>query len=408
VVTDNSGAIAEASINIEVSLLSETKIVASDGDVEDYFGYSVAVSSDGNTAASGSYLDDDMGEDSGSVYLYRRDGSSWPVEKITASDGETLDQFGCDVSLSSDGNVLAVGSLQDSDLGKYSGAVYIYRWNGTSWAEEKVVPSDGAALDYFGNKVSLSSDGNTLAAGSYQDDDMASNSGSAYIFRWDGTSWNEWKVTASDGVENEYFGETVSISPDGNTLAVGLLRDDDLGTDSGSVYIYRWDGTSWIEQKVTASDGAEGDNFGSSVALSHDGNILAVGAYLDEGIGTNSGSVYVYRWDGSDWDEERIITSDGANGDRFGCSISISPEGNTLGAGAVFDNIDSTSFAGSAYIYKWNGTAWIEKKLIHQDIDEWDYFGSDISISQGGNTVVVGGNRDSYNGEYMGSIYIYR
>ena len=235
--------------------------------------------------------------------------------KLTASDGASEDEFGGSVSIS--GDVLLVGAPGDDD----NGSAYIYRWDGSQWQEEsKLLPSDGASDDYFGHSVSIN--GNVALVGAWADDDNGRNSGSAYIYRWNGSQWQEEsKLLPSDGAQGDHFGFSVSI--DGNLALVGAYSNDDNGFRSGAAYIYRWDGTQWEEEsKLLASDGAGSDHFGYSVSI--DGNVALVGARYDDDNGTNSGSAYIYRWNGSQWQEEsKLLASDGASNNFFGYSVSI-------------------------------------------------------------------------------------
>ena len=146
--------------------------------------------------------------------------------------------------------------------------------------------------------------------GAHGADDGGTDSGSAYVFDWDGTNWIEQpKLTASDAAGNDRFGNSVSVS--GDRVVVGAWGNDDDGTDSGSAYVYEWDGTNWIEQpKLTAADAAGDDRFGRSVSVSSDR--VAVGALGDDDGGTDSGSIYVYEWDGSGWVETKLTALDAA------------------------------------------------------------------------------------------------
>ena len=268
---------------------TEFKITARDGAAGDEFGLSVSI--DGDYAIVGAYLDDDKGSSSGSAYIFRRVGTVWTQEaKLTASDGAAGDQFGRPVSLS--GDYAIVGAYLDDDKGSASGSAYIFRRDGTVWTQEaKLTASDGAAGDEFGFSVSLS--GDRAIVGAWLDDDKGLNSGSAYIFRRDGTVWTqEAKLTASDGAAGDQSGFSVSIS--GDRAIVSSHGDDDNGSISGSAYIFRRVGTVWTQEaKLTASDGAAGDLFGLlSVSLSGDRAI--VGALRDDDKGLNSGSAYIY------------------------------------------------------------------------------------------------------------------
>ena len=255
---------------------TEFKIIAGDGAAGDFFGLSVSI--DGDYAIVGAHLDDDNASASGSAYIFRRFGTSWLEEaKLTASDGAVNDLFGRSVSLSGDRAI--VGARGDDDNGSSSGSAYIFRRVGTVWTQEaKLTASDGQAGDRFGFSVSV--DGDRAIVGADGDDDNGSNSGSAYIFRRFGTSWlEEAKLTASDGAAFDRFGFSVSLS--GDRAIVGARVDDDNGSASGSAYIFRRFGTSWLEEaKLTASDGAAFDQFGFSVSLSGDQAI--VGAFRDD------------------------------------------------------------------------------------------------------------------------------
>ena len=339
----SSSPVAEATYAIK-----RAKLVASDGAGGDEFGYSVSVS--GDVAVVGACLDDDNGSDSGSAYVYRWNGTSWAQEpnKLVASDGAWGDRFGWSVSVS--GNVVVVGAYDDDDNGSYSGSAYVFRWNGTSWAQEpnKLLPSDGAGGDRFGWSVSVS--GDVAVVGAYGDDDNGTDTGSAYVFRWNGTSWvQEAKLLASDGAEFDDFGRSVSVS--GDVAVVGAPYADENGSDSGSAYIFaRNQGgpDNWGQvTELLPSDGAADDYFGWSVSLS--GDVALVGAYMDDDKGSESGSAYVFRWNGTSWVEQpKLLASDGAADDEFGLSVSVS--GNVAVVGAYYDD-DKGTDSGSAYVF---------------------------------------------------------
>ncbi len=318
------------------SWFEEAKLLASDVVVADRFGYSVGVS--GDTAVIGAEWDDDNGENSGSAYIFRFSGSNWVEEaKLVASDGAAYDWFGYSVSIS--GDVAVIGTGGDDDNGNFSGSAYIFRFNGSSWGEEaKLVASDGAADDWFGCSAGIF--GDTAVIGAYGDNNEI---GSAYIFRFNGSIWvQEAKLLASDGAVADRFGWSVSIS--GDTAVIGAYADD----ANGSTYIFRFNGSGWVEEaKLLASDGNVGDLFGWSVSIS--GDTAVIGAYGDNDNGNYSGSAYIFRFDGSNWVEERkLLASDGAADDRFGRSVGISGDTAVVGARQDDDNGDAS---GSAYIF---------------------------------------------------------
>jgi len=370
------------------------KLLATDGAAGDFFGDSVGIS--GDTAVIGAYYDDPNGSSSGSAYIFRFSGSSWVEEqKLTASDGAADDQFGVSVAIS--GDTAVIGARYDDPNDSSSGSAYIFRFSGSSWVEEqKLTASDGAADDWFGWSVGIS--GDTAVIGARGDDPNGGGSGSAYIFRFNGSSWvEEQKLTASDGVAYDHFGYSVGIS--GDTTVIGAFGDDPNGKASGSAYIFRFSGSSWVEeQKLTASDGAEADRFGWFVGIS--GDTAVIGAFWDDDSGDRSGSAYIFRFNGSSWVEEQKLTaSDSAAGDYFGNSVAIS--GDTAVIGARLDD-DNGNSSGSAYIFRFSGSSWVEEqKLTASDGAAHDAFGWSVGIS-GDTAVIVASGSDS------GSAYIFR
>ena len=370
---------------------TEVKITASDGAADDKFGRSVAIS--GDYAVVGALLDDDAGAGSGSAYIFKRDGTAWAEQdKITARDGAAGDQFSYSVAIS--GDYVIVGARGDDDAGSWSGSAYIFKRDGTEWTEQaKITASDGAENDLFGTSVAIS--GDYVIVGAYCDDYAGSQSGSVYIFKRDGTAWTEQaKITASDGTEGDCFGISVAIS--GDYAVVGAYAD-------GSAYIFKRNGTEWTEQaKITASDGTASDYFGVSVAIS--GDYAVVGAYFDDDSGMDSGSAYVFKYNGTVWVEQAKITaSDGTADDRFGYSVAISGDYAVVGA---YGDCDVGLYTGSSYIFKRYGTAWTEHdKTTASDGAAGGGFGYSVAIS--GDYVVVGAPWDDGAGSASGSAYIY-
>lgn len=378
-----------------VEFIEETKLMASDGITNGWFGSSVAV--DGNTAVIGANQDDDLGIDSGSAYVFIWDGTSWvEQQKLTASDGAAGDNFGSEVAMN--GDFIIIGSYRDDDS---TGSAYVFMWDGTSWIEQqKLTASDRDVGDYFGASIEV--DGNIIIIGAWRDDDLGSSSGSAYVFMWDGTTWVEQpKLTASDGIARDYFGSSVAV--DSDIIVIGAGGDDDHGSGSGSAYVFTWNGIAWIEeQKLTASDGAEWDSFGWLGKV--EGDIIVVGADTDDDLGLNSGSAYVFMWDGTTWVEQHKLTaSDGAAFDQFGFSLAL--DGDTVVIGARQDD-DLGVDSGSVYVFRRDGTSWVEQsKLTASDGASGDRFGYSVALES--NTVVVGAYLDDDMGIDSGSAYVF-
>jgi hypothetical protein len=273
------------------------------------------MSSDGSRVIVGAlyanYADPGGTSDAGAAYVFIRSGTTWTQEsKLTASDKAANDYFGSSVSISSDGSRVIVGAPLASPGGTTNaGAAYIYTRSGTTWTQEsKLTASDKAAGDQFGDKasVSMSSDGSRVIIGAYYASvGGTSNAGAAYVYTRSGTTWTqESKLTASDKAANDSFGYSVSMSSDGSRVIVGARYADPGGTtDAGAAYVFIRSGTTWTqESKLTASDKAANDYFGSSVSISSDGSRVIVGAlYADPGGTSNAGAAYVCGYSGGTW-----------------------------------------------------------------------------------------------------------
>jgi len=272
----------------------QAKILPADGEAEDRFGGSVSL--DGDTAIISAWFDNDNGNGSGSAYVFIRTGTTWTQQaKLIASDGQEGDDFG-DVSLC--GDTALIGAALDDDNGVDSGSAYIFVRTGTTWTQQaKLLASDGQAGDQF-SRWAVSLDDDTALIGAEGDDDKGVDSGSAYVFTRTGTTWTQQaKLLASDGEAGDYFGNSISIS--GDTALIGAEGDDDKGSNSGSAYIFTRTETTWTQEvKLFASDGASGDQFGYPVFLS--GDTAFITAVYDDDMGSNSGSVYVFTKSGVD------------------------------------------------------------------------------------------------------------
>ena len=395
----------ECGVFISCDSTETRKLTASDAAA---FNFGASVSIHGDTAiigSSGDHCADGIAGGCGSAYVFRFDGSNWTEEqRFTASDVMAGNVFGHSVSVS--GNTALVGSLGAGNPGTAaSGAVYVYRSEGSNWIEEqKLIASDAVTFDYFGGSISL--DGDTAVIGAmFKNCAAGSDCGSAYVFRFDGTLWIEQKLTASDANAFNYFGGSVSIS--GDTVVVGAVRDDcAAGAICGAAYVFRFDGTSWIEkQKLTAADAAANDAFAGSLSI--DGGRIVLGSSGDDcEAGGNCGSAYVFRFDGTNWIQTQKLTAyDATANDRFGTSVAVN--GDTAAIGARFDDCAAGDDCGAVYIFRFDGTNWVDnQKLTASDANSEDQFGRNVSIT--GNTALVGAPfADCAAGTNCGAAYIF-
>ncbi|WP_437586790.1 Kelch repeat-containing protein [Sorangium sp. So ce1000] len=409
---DDRGAVYPVEID-PLIWAQEARLTASDGAVDDRFGASVAIS--GDTALVGAYEGDVGGNaDQGSAYVFTRAGGVWTQrQKLIASDGAVGDDFGISVALS--GDTALVGAYND-DVGANAnqGSAYVFtRTSGVWTQQQKLIASDGAVNDRFGISVALS--GDTALVGAPSDSVGANaNQGSAYVFtRTSGVWTHQQKLIASDGAVDDRFGASVAIS--GDTALVGAYEGDVGGNaDQGSAYVFtrvvvagaREHGPPWAQQqKLIASDGAAGNRFGASVALSED--TALVGAYNDD-VGTNAsqGSAYVFTRTGGRWTQQHELTAgDSAADDVFGASVALS--GDTALVGAYNNDVGTNASQGSAYVFTRTGGRWTQQhELTAADGAADDAFGASVALS--GDTALVGAYLDDVGANAdQGSAYVF-
>ncbi|TNF66427.1 MAG: hypothetical protein EP298_09785, partial [Gammaproteobacteria bacterium] len=354
---------------------------------DDRLGRAVSMSLDGSRVAVASHLNDGNGASSGHVRVFDWDGTNW-VQAGADIDGEAaFDQSGNSISLSSDGLRLAIGADFNDGNGADSGHVRVYEWDGSAWNQLGIDLDGEAAGDEFGGSVALNSDGSRLAVGAVENN---SGQGHTRIFEWDGSAWNQLGLDLDGEAIGDNFGNSVALSADGNRVAIGATLNDDAGANRGHVRLYDWNGTAWVQVGLDIDGEANQDQSGSSVTLSADGSRVAIGAIFNDGNGANSGHVRVYEFNGANWIQIGSDIDGEAATDESGNSISFSADGLRLAIGAgKNDNINGTQ-AGHVRIYDWDGSDWVQ---IGFDIDgpaTDEIFGFDVAMSGDGEHVAIG------------------
>jgi hypothetical protein len=356
--------------------------------VSSYFESSSAIGINGNQ-------NDESIPQAGAVYVFARTGSTWTQQAyIKASNtGEAGkedeiadgDQFGFSLALSDDGNTLAVGAIAEDgpdNAVQSAGAVYVFNRTGRTWSQQAYVrASNPSAGDFFGYSVALAADGNTMAIGSFEDDgpdDRSNGIGAIYVFRRSGGAWSQDAyLTASNAEPADSVGVSVAISLDGNTIVSGSLDEDCLctgvnpndgsndrasDTSAGAVYVFTRTGTMWRQQAyIKASNTGKADWFGSRLALSGDGNTIAVGSQLedsaareingkqDDESAQEAGTVYVFTRMGDSWTQQYYLKGTNTEAfDEFGSSVSISRDGRIIAIGARNEASSARGINGNA------------------------------------------------------------
>ena len=345
--------------------------------------------------------------------------SSLPVWNHMGNDihGEKyFDQSGWNVSLSSDGNVVAIGAPYNYGNGSNSGHVRVYTFDSTSsqWNQMGSDIDGEVADDQSGHSVSLSSDGNFVAIGARYNDGNVSNPGHVRVYTFDATSsqWNQMGSDIDGEAAGDQSGYSVSLSSDGNIVAIGALYNDGFGDGSGHVRVYSFDATSsqWNQIGGDIDGEAANDNSGWSVSLSSDGNIVAIGAPWNDGNGTNSGHVRVYNYDAisSQWNQMGFDIDGEAGDDQSGYSVSLSSDGNIIAIGAIFNAANGYA-TGHVRVYTFDSTS-SQWNQMGSDIDgeaAVDTSGYSVSLSSDGNIVAIGAHQNDGNGSTSGHVRVY-
>ena len=347
------------------------------GHAYDKFGSSVAISADGNTIVVGAWYASRFTPPTtheGRAFVYIKPGGGWSTTTVySAALAQTNysgnDLFGWSVAISANGDTVVVGAPHRTGGASQQGAAYLFYKPGGGWTNsvfqhDMLTASDGAANDYFGYSVSITAYGGAFIVGANGDDiGVNTDQGSAYVFAYSPPFWAQSaKLTAFDGAANDWFGASASISGDGSVVVVGANGHDfGINSNNGAAYVFVEPLFGWADATETAELGATGggaqdDEFGYSAAISADGNAILVGAFGVNGY-LNPGAAYLFAKPGGGWGgvltpPTKLTASDGAAGDGFGNSVSIGSAGNALAVGARSDDIGVNADQGSAYVYE--------------------------------------------------------
>ena len=334
-----------------------------------------SISVSGDYAIVGAFAENAGNTSAGAAYIFRRDGTTWVEEtRLVSPNPEFYGYFGHSVAI--DGDYAIVGAYRE-DAGGVTGAgrAYIFHRSNGAWAQQATIAATGAREGLsFGYQVALS--GEYALLGSIEEL-RGSAPATAYMFQRDGTSWSQVQTfTPPDGVNGEKFGASIALQ---NDYAIISAEEARIGNqyDAGAAYVYHLEGT-WIQQsKLSASDGMEGDKFGTSVAL--DNGYTIIGARGADPDGQSSGAAYVFRLNEEEWTEQAKLTaSDLQAGDSFGEAVAIRGDYAVVGAYWEDGGLENT---GAAYAFRRSGTTWREtEKITLQENLEGDNFGSSVAL----------------------------
>ncbi len=373
---------------------------------EDEFGYSVSLSSDGSIVAIGAYMNDGGGQSSGHVRVYENVAGNW-TQKGNDIDGEANgDYSGNSVSLNSDGSTVAIGAQGNNGIGIDVGHVRVYEYNGSNWIQIGNDIDGEADDDNSGHSVSLNSDGSTVAIGAQGNNGIGIDVGHVRVYEYNGSNWIQIGNDIDGEANGDYSGHSVSLSSDGSIVAIGAYMNDGNGTNAGHVRVYENIGGNWIQIGNDIDSEASGDNSGYSVSLSSDGSIVAIGAPFNNGNGTYVGHVRVYENIGGNWTQIGNDIDGEADDDWSGHSVNLNSDGSIVAIGTPY-NDDNGNNSGHVRVYEYNGSNWVQ---VGSDIDgeaSGDELGNSVSLSSDGSIVAIGAHFNNGIGFKVGHVRVF-
>ncbi len=334
------------------------------GNSGSYFGSAIAYS--GDYLFVGSPWDNTNGTQAGLVTIYQKNGSNWTSTDIVPTDIQSYDRFGNSIDIY--GNWAIIGASFNNDSGSYAGAAYFYHFNGTEWQyHSKIYANDASADDYFGCDVAI--EGTTAVIGAYYN---AEGNGAAYVFDFDGTDWNQTvKLMPADQSDLNSYGHSVDISGDNIVIGnPGGLENE------GTAYIFNYDGSQWNEQQMIQAPTKEWAFFGESVSIDND--LIIVGQFFKN---NGKGGAYAFRFNGTDWENtHNFLPSEPlSNDDKFGEEVFVFANKVAISAPGFRTTQGGNDYDGAVFIYEFDGSNWgNEQKIIGSNTNSNSNFGKAV------------------------------
>lgn len=336
-----------------------------------------------------------IGNGEETILFFQNDGAAWTQQQVIEQDLGA--NFGDDVAIDGDYAIVGAHSYEVTGVGP-AGAAYIYHFDGSTWVEQTILTADDAGLnDLFGKDVDISGDIAVVASRS-DDVEGVDDCGSVYVFQRNGDAWSQMDhLIASDYSDGADFGWSVAIS--GETILVGAQEADPAGTSSGAAYIYTYDGSQWVEQILSASDGAGQDYFGFSVDI--DGDRVLIGAHGNDESDNNAGAAYVFEDDGGTWVEQQKLLGPSGSilGTGFGKHVTISGDWALVETESYPDN------NGSVVVYHSDGSTWSELYSLESWTGGLNHdFGGALAIE--GDVAYIGDSGEGMHASFAGCVWI--
>lgn len=373
---------------------------------EDEFGISVSLNTDGSVMAIGGLYNNDNGSDSGHVRIYQKVADTWLQIGQDINGEAAFDRSGTAVSLSDDGSIVAIGAPWNDGNGVESGQVRVFQNVAGDWLQIGQDIDGEAAGDQMGFSISLNADGTMLAIGSLFNSDNGLYAGQARVYQYSAGLWSQIGQDIDGDASRDLFGRSISINADGSIVAIGANGNDANGDGSGQVRIYKNIAGSWTQIGQNLQGDGINIDFGGAVSLSADGNLVAIGAQASDANGLDSGHVEVYQNIANNWIQvgEDIVGE--VAGERAGYTVSLTDDGSKLAIGAPY-NSENGHERGQVRIYQNDSGTWSQLLMdINGEAIE-DYSGLGLSLSGDGSLLGIGATYNDGNGDKSGQVRVY-
>ena len=386
-------------LTIDPLIQQGEKLTGSGETGEGWFGESVALSANGKTAIVGAPQDNGG---VGAAWIFTRVAGTWTQqgEKLTGSGEVGVGFFGRSVALSANGSTAIIGGPVDNE----AGAAWVFTRAEGKWTQQGSKLTGGGEVGHgqFGFSVALSSDGNTALIGGFKDEELFHEThGAAWVFVRSEGAWSQQgsKLTGGEEEGESLFGSSVALSSDGDTALIGGKADGAPFTKkNGAAWVFTRSGASWSQQgpKLAVEDTREtGYQLGDAVALSADGSTALIGAfrYGPAGGKNERGAAWVFTRAGSIWAEQAKLTGNGAGATaELGYGVALSADGNTALAGGKFEEASD----GAGWIFSRVGATWEQAgHSFHGSNNKKAEMGTSVAVSADGSTALFGGPTDN-------------
>lgn len=391
----------------------------------DQFGTGVSLDAAGTTIAVGAWGGDyNNKQNVGITRVYTWNGTSWSLKGSAIYGDEAFYLSGGHVSLSDNGNILAIGAdyawysnVSTNTFYDHAGQVKIFAWNGSAWIQRGNTIWGESAENYSGWSCSLNGNGEVIVIGGYGNTGTWPQTGAPFaghfrVFTWNGTTWVQRGNTIIGETQYDYKGYSVDINQAGDVIVVSIPFDDNpVGVDAGTVRVYYWNGTAWIQRGADIYGEASTDVSGVRVGIDNSGNTIIIGAYNNDGNGTNSGHARVYSWNGTSWVKKGSDVDGEAALDGSGIGVSISGDGNIIAIGAWQNDSSGLTDSGHVRVYSWNGTSWIQRGIDLDGTVASAGFGYKVTLNYDGSVVAgsaIGYDQFPSSSSYRGYVQSYQ